>query len=368
VEWSRREWIIISAGLIGTGLIGRAFGKQHIAKPMKVRSMRVYLIMSKALNKSFKRTILELETDDGYKGIAETDGSVYNKLRTLRHLVIGQDPFNIDYFRSNIDDIEVFGAIEIACLDIIGKVTKQSLVDLIGGVYHKEASFSASLPMSETIIDQVINLHSGCGFNSFRFENESVSLNKGLQTLDEINSLLPGMGFRVALNGKWEISKRISKIMERLPIEYIEDPLPHLDSLSSLRNKLKIPVAGKLSSMKHVGPVYQHMGVDVALSNLARPVGLSNLRYWVDLCRKIGWTYSNYAGNHLGITMATMVHINCSFPNQICSDTNYMHIDQDVIKKPGLEFKDGKIKLPGGYGLGVEIDKYKLKALKIDQC
>jgi len=46
------------------------------------------------------------------------------------------------------------------------------------------------------------------------------------------------------------------------------------------------------------------------------------------------------------------------------ADTHYPWTIQDIIKGPMLQFKDGKMSLPEGPGLGVEIDPDKMVALK----
>jgi glucarate dehydratase len=124
------------------------------------------------------RTVVELKTDSGLTGFSETyggDGPLAG-LKAARHLVTGMDPFQLAglYRRLTADapDAEdqfvngdggrsqtylvpgenpldrhtrTFAAIEIACLDLIGKAVGKPACDVIGGRVRDEVSFSAYL-------------------------------------------------------------------------------------------------------------------------------------------------------------------------------------------------------------------------------
>lgn len=116
------------------------------------------------------RTIVELKTTDGLTGISETyggDGPIA-ALEAVRPLVEGRDPFQLtDLWMSLARDAKAEGdrsqtmyvpgenpldvhtrtyaAIEIACLDIIGKAINKPLCDVTGGRARSAPPFSAYL-------------------------------------------------------------------------------------------------------------------------------------------------------------------------------------------------------------------------------
>lgn len=116
------------------------------------------------------RTIVELKTDDGLTGISETyggDGPVA-ALESVRDRVIGMDPFRLAGFYHDLSrevaaagdrtqtylvpgenaadrHTRTFAAIEIACLDLIGKAVGKPVCDVIGGRVRDEVPFSAYL-------------------------------------------------------------------------------------------------------------------------------------------------------------------------------------------------------------------------------
>ena len=113
------------------------------------------------------RTVIELVTNDGIYGLGEIPGDATTTaaLEESRPFVIGRDPFYLndiraalhDRFGQNHDDtrgdapwdkrqfVHVNSAVEVACLDIIGKATGRPVVALLGGPVRSRVSFAAYL-------------------------------------------------------------------------------------------------------------------------------------------------------------------------------------------------------------------------------
>lgn len=66
-----------------------------------------------------------------------------------------------------------------------------------------------------------------------------------LETIENIQSLLPDITFRFDLNGAWSISEaeRCINILSKYNVEYIEQPVEGLNSLLELSANINIPVA-----------------------------------------------------------------------------------------------------------------------------
>src|SRR5438552_13670751 len=123
------------------------------------------------------RTIVELVSDDGLTGVSETYGGdgPLGGLESIRHRVEGMDPFRLAGLLADLTkDAErqaasaaapggrsqtylvpgenpldrhtrTFAAIEVACLDLIGKAIGKPVCDVIGGRVRDAVSFSAYL-------------------------------------------------------------------------------------------------------------------------------------------------------------------------------------------------------------------------------
>lgn len=113
------------------------------------------------------RTIMEVITDDTISGISEIPGNIDIDiaLKAAAELLIGRDVFQLNEIRQVLEErfgmestadrgtrpwdqrkvVHVFSAVEVACLDIIGKVTGKPIVDLLGGKMRDRVPFSAYL-------------------------------------------------------------------------------------------------------------------------------------------------------------------------------------------------------------------------------
>jgi glucarate dehydratase len=405
-NWNRRNWLGAAAvGISGLTSLedmalafdAKAYGEKRSGNPlaapprskMKITRMTATLVASPdfALLNSwnvhdthFKRTILELETDDGHKGISEI-GTQIKELEAAREVVIGRDPFEIEYFRRNIKNMHAFGAVEVACLDIIGKAIDRRVVDLIGGAYREEAPYSAyiffvmptpdgpDIATPEAVAKEFVDFNKKYGFTSCKFKGGVLTPEKEIEALRLMRAAMPKAQLRIDPNAAWsvETSVKVAKAVENLGMEYLEDPTPGQDGMAAVRKQTKIPLATNMvvTRMEHIAPAIQKGAIDIVLLDNHYMGGLNNVRYWAAICEALGWGCSGHSNNHLGVSMAIMTHMNCAISRvNYHADSHYPWTTQDIIKGGMLQFKDGKMRLPDGPGLGVEIDPDKMAALK----
>src|SRR6266513_1531043 len=72
----------------------------------------------------FLRTVLRLRTDEGLTGLSETygpDAVTPLELDRARQVVVGQRPSDVQRFALRLGSPAVSGAIEVSCLDLIGR-------------------------------------------------------------------------------------------------------------------------------------------------------------------------------------------------------------------------------------------------------
>ncbi len=404
-DWNRRQWIATAAGISGLAGIedmalafdANAYGQNRSGSPraarprskMKISKFKATVVASPdaALLNSwnvhdthFKRTILELETDDGFTGIAEVAVGAAPELEANRDKVLGRDPFEIEYFRRQFKSPNAFGAVEVACLDIIGKAINRRVVDLLGGAYREAQAFSAYIffvmptpngpdySTPEAVARQFQEFNKKYGFTSCKFKGGVLHPDKEVEALRMMRAAMPNAKLRIDPNAAWsvETSVRVAKAIEPLGMEYYEDPTPGLDGMAAVRRQTKIPLATNMvvTKMEHIVPAIQKGSVDVILLDNHYMGGLNNVRYWAAICEAVGWGCSGHSNNHLGISMAIMTHMNCAISRvEFDADSHYPWTTEDIIKGPMLQFKDGKMALPDAPGLGVEIDPDKMAKL-----
>ena len=103
--------------------------------------------------------ILRIDTNQGVYGLGEVrDGASPDTALRLKHLLLGQNPCNVDYLfkmisRYGADSREAGGVcgIEIALMDLVGKVYGIPCYQLLGGKYRDRVRLYGDTPAPKTL-------------------------------------------------------------------------------------------------------------------------------------------------------------------------------------------------------------------------
>ena len=69
-----------------------------------------------------------------------------------------------------------------------------------------------------------------------------------------------------------------------------------------------------------------------------------------------------HSSGELGIQLATMLHLGAVIPNlSFAADAHYHHLTDDVIQGGLMRYENGAIRVPDQPGLGVKLDRDKLR-------
>lgn len=366
------------------------------------------------------RTIIELITYDQISGISEIPGNITINalLEDTKDLVIGSDPFQLNKLRDQIfhrfgkvndekrgdnpwDDrklVHVFSAIEVACLDIQGKIINRPVVDLLGGRCRDEVSFDAYLfyklkgtggklgheidpnakgwdAIRQTAAltpDELIKQAQGM-MKEFGFR--SIKLKGGvLPPQEEVNAILelrkafgPGVPLRFDPNGVWsvETSIKYGRLMEDV-LEYLEDPTLGQEGMAKVRQAVNTPLATNMctTSFEDIPLSIEIGSEDIILSDHHFWGGLRESVNLGKLCKTFGKGLSMHSNSHLGISLMAMVHMAAAIPNlNYDLDTHYPWQSEEVIVGGRVKFDEGKIAVPNSPGLGIELDYKELDNL-----
>ncbi|MBL7817866.1 MAG: glucarate dehydratase [Saprospiraceae bacterium] len=366
------------------------------------------------------RTVVELVTDDGIVGISEIPGNIDidKALERSKRLIIGQDPFQLNTIKDILHVefgtekpadrgftpwdqrtvVHVFSSIEVACMDIIGKIVNRPIVDLLGGKRRDAVPFSAYLfykyegaggelafgidPKAEgwaaarqaqalTPTEMVAQAQAMCqefGFKSIKLKG---GVFKPCIEVDTILALHKAFGANVPLrldpNALWKVSTSIKygKEMEGI-LEYLEDPTRGQKNMAKVRKALKTPLATNMCTTS-----FQDIPNSIAIG--AEDIILSDHHFWGGLrssmelttvCATFGRDLSMHSNSHLGISLAAMTHLGAAIPNlKYALDTHYPWQSDEVIVGGRLKFEEGSVAVPTGAGLGVELDRKALADL-----
>ena len=369
------------------------------------------------------RTIVEIESTDGLTGISETyggDGPIA-ALESVRARVVGSDPFQlarlwIDLNRQSEQQAReiaggrsqtwlvpgenpldwhtrTFAAIEVACLDLIGKAVGKPACDLVGGRVRDRVPFSAYLFYkhggggglgdderedeygecldAKSMVRQCRRMIDKYGFREIKLKGGVLEPAEEIATIRALRAEFgPSYPLRIDPNCAWSVETSV-KIGRELREElsnggYLEDPCAEMAGMAEVRKRLlaegiDTPLASNVAvtCFAHVPEAKAKDAVQIVLSDPHYWGGVRNQQKLSDLCEVLGLGMSMHSNNHLGLSLMIMTHAAAACPAlTYACDTHYpWQTEQDEIVAGGrIRFEDGCVPIPDKPGLGVDLD------------
>jgi glucarate dehydratase len=369
------------------------------------------------------RNVLELESEDGVVGIAETYGGEEpaHALEALRDRVVGGNPYRLmgdlvdlvagqgagdgrsqTYLVPGENPLDAstrtYAAVETACLDLIGKTTGQPVCDLIGGRVRDRVSFSAypfykhaggggmgddtrgdeygEALTPEALTCQVRQMIDAYGFGSVKFKGGVLEPDIEVETIRQLRQEFgPEVPLRIDPNSAWTVDTSVA-VGEALREElsgggYLEDPAAGLDGMAEVRRRLlekgiDTPLASNVA-------VTSFGDLPVAVATDAVQVVLCDHHYWggmrqvqhlAKLCQVFGIGLSMHSNSHLGVSLMAMAHVAAATPHlTYACDTHYpwQSAKDEIVAGGRVPIADGCVEIPDRPGLGVELDYDQLE-------
>ncbi len=364
------------------------------------------------------RTIVVLKTDDGITGISETyggDGPVA-ALEAVRDRVVGMDPFRLaglyQQMNQSVADSgdrsqtylvpgenpldqqsRTFAALEIACLDIIGKAVGKPVCDVIGGRVRDAVPFSAYLFYKHAgggglgddsredeygeVLDPAAAVREArqmiqqYGFREIKLKGGVLPPDVEISTIralrQEFDTAYP---LRIDPNCAWSVDTSV-EVGRRLRDElsdggYLEDPCPGLDGMAEVHRRLvaennHTPQASNVA-VTNFADVPRASALDAVQIVLCDPHywgGLRQVQYLSHMCGVLGMGLSMHSNSHLGVSLMAMTHVAAACPNlTYACDTHYpwQTSKDEVVAGGRIPFENGSVRIPDKPGLGVELD------------
>ena len=366
------------------------------------------------------RTIVELKTTDGLTGISETYGGdgPLAALEAVRPLVLGRDPFQLTdlwlklgqqaerdrtgdrsqtYLVPGENPMDVhartFAAIEVACLDIIGKAIGQPICDVVGGRARKSPPFSAYLFYkhggggglgadaredeygecldAKSMVRQCRQMIAKYGFEEIKLKGGVLDPDQEIETIKLLRAEFgPKYPLRIDPNCAWSVETSV-RVGRELKSElsaggYLEDPTASLEGMAEVRRRLlaegnDTPLASNVATtaFEHLPIAKQLDGVQIVLSDPHYWGGIRNQQHLSKFCEVLGLGMSMHSNNHLGVSMMIMAHASAACPHlTYACDTHYpwqTNVDE-VVVGGRVPIVDGCVHIGDKPGLGVELD------------
>jgi glucarate dehydratase len=340
----------------------------------------------------FVRTIVEVETDEGIIGLGEMGGggeSAENTFRAMKAYLLGHDPVNLEEMRFKIANptaslynnrTQILAALEFACLDIIGQKWGVPVYEILGGKLQDEVPFASYLFFRyansqtgngevrtiEQLVEHAKELKANYGFTSHKLKGGVFRPEYELECYREVAKALDGDSFRFDPNAAWSTEQAIwfGQQIEDIKNDYFEDPVFGLHAMRRTREKVRMPLATNtvVVNFEQLAANVLNTAVDVILLDTTFWGGIRQCVKAANVCETFQLGVAVHSSGELGVQLATMLHLGAVIPNlSFAADAHYHHLTDDIIENGKFEYRNGKIKVPSGPGLGVKLNRDKLR-------
>ena len=340
----------------------------------------------------FVRTIIEVETDDGLIGLGEMGGggeSAEGAFRSLKSYLTGHDPARLEEMRFRIANptaslynnrTQVLAALEFACLDILGQAWGVPVHAILGGKLRDRVPFASycffRYADAETgagevrTIDQVVanarSLKQRFGFASHKMKGGVFAPQYELEAFRALAGTFPEDRVRFDPNGVWSTEQaiRFGQAIEDLNNDYFEDPVFGLNGMRRTREMVCIPLATNtvVVNFEQLAANALETAVDVILLDTTFWGGIRPCIKAAGVCETFQLGVAVHSSGELGIQLATMLHLGAVLPNlTFAADAHYHHLSDDIIEGGLLKYENGSIAVPETPGLGVRLNRDKLR-------
>ncbi len=340
----------------------------------------------------FVRTIVEVETDNGLVGLGEMGGggeSAELAFGAMKSYLKGHDPARLEEMRFLIANptaslynnrTQMLAALEFACLDILGQAWGVPVCDILGGRLRDRVPFAAycffryanpetgggEVRTIEQLLAYACALKRECGFTTHKLKAGVFPPDFELEAYRALAAAFPGDSLRCDPNGVWSTEQaiRFGQAIADLRNDYLEDPVFGLNGMRRARQMLQMPLATNtvVVNFEQLAANALNTAVDVILLDTTFWGGIRACVKAAAVCETFQFGVAVHSSGELGIQLATMLHLGAVLPNlSFAADAHYHHLKDDIIEGGPLRYEDGAIRVPQGPGLGVKLNREKLR-------
>jgi cis-L-3-hydroxyproline dehydratase len=323
-------------------------------------------------------TLVCLTTDDGPSGWGEVcplgptylegfSGGARAALAELAPAVLGADPRNLHQVRERMDaalrgHAYAKSAIDVACWDILGRVSGLPVSTLLGGARQERFLLYESIPLAapEAMARQMVD-RKRAGIRHFQIKvgddprNDIDRVRATLEVADASDRIV------VDANGGWRLQDAMiaARGLEQFDGIFLEQPCPTLEECLHLRRYTNLPMVLDeiITDVQSLLRAWHAGGLEAFNLKISKVGGLSNARLLRDLATSLGLgvTIEDTWGGD--VTTAAVSHLAASTSADTLFTVSFMNDwvrDHAAGYQPRSEGGFGAA--PTGPGLGIDVD------------
>ena len=318
--------------------------------------------------------IVRVETDDGLVGWGEGLGSFESDPHSLLQ---GEHPGDIERICDKVEKAGIgrgpMSGVEMALWDLLGKKADLPVCQLMGGVVREEIDFCGCLGLNEppNSADTARQYVERWGFRFIKTkagDDAELDLRIAAAIQKEVGDravLRPDANSGYAPEEAVEMMRR----MAELGVQFFEDPcsVEHLEVLARCRRETSMGILVNMSvgTADSVVPILVAGAADRLMPDTPAAGGLLRVKKVAAVAEGFGVRCLMHCAHDLGIKTAAICHVAASTPNfEGPNDTCYHGLVDDVLVEK-LKVDNGRIRVPMGPGLGVEVDEGKIEKYRV---
>ena len=368
---------------------------------IKITGIEVYPLLAKfkkpfsfsgIKRESSNNIIIKITTSEGITGIGEalpipgmsgeTAVSICTVIRDyFTPILVGKNPLDYAVITHQLEkviggNIVAKAGINVALYDLAGKILNVPVYTLLGGKHRDYVDINGSVgigsakEMIEIAEEQMEE--SGARYLKLYCGREDMD-----QDVKKLKEVIKGIGDRARVfldvNQQWSTKTAINAIrrLEEERILYVEQPTPKwdLEGMRLVKESVTTPIAADeaVFSIQDISQLALNRAVDIITVYAMKPGGILRGHEATVLANAMGMDCFMGSYIELGVGTAATAHLAAAIPNlkYPCYMYGQFKYQEDVLTE-SLQVADGKIKVPDGPGLGVEIDEEKLKFMSVE--
>jgi D-galactarolactone cycloisomerase len=339
--------------------------------------------------------LVEVRTADGILGYGECLGRfgarAYAELinEVFAPRLLGQSAFDIrrlwQQMRASLTGraggmlVEAIAGVDIALWDVVGKALGQPVHRLLGGMGRSQVDcYASSVNWANLEVMEAQALHVvSLGFQAIKIKlGQPVA--RAIETATRLREVVPAH-VRLSVDANWAYSLdeavAVGHALHRLGYWFFEEPIVPEDvaGYAQLRRTVSVPLAAGESdyTVAHASELLRERLVAIIQPDVARAGGISETRdiatlaqaFHVGYAPHVGWSGAVCvaASLQLAAAMPAFVSFECMFianPLRDALATQRVGAAQDLV--------DGRLTVPQGPGLGIDIDWDAVQRYRID--
>ncbi len=330
-----------------------------------------------------KSVLVRVMSDDGVEGWGDVDPTPGYTLESVDEIAddaarlaaaLGDiDPMNTQRALAAMDELsggafEAKAAIEMALLDLKGKVLGVPVHSLLGGRLVDEVFLNAwigAVPPAQAAREA--EEWAARGFITAKIKISG----PGTVGVERVAAVRAAIGSRMALRVDFNESltpdEAVPFIQRLMPYDLtlVEQPVPRdrIDALAQIRRRIDIPLMAdeSVTSPASLIEIIKREAADIVKVKAMKQGGLLRTRSMIDCAAAAGLRV--VIGHGFGLTLSTLAEATLAATSHAvlagCEAVGPLKMSADVVDHP-VDLSHGALKLPDAPGLGATVDEHAL--------